>query len=364
MEKGAGMDDRTFVYDQYDLNHAFGVSTSDITNGVTLNFDDLLVKTWEIAQSNAVSNYELKIECRRVPGPLGIVAQLNTQRTSNRRKPQVFNNVSLPFNPDQFNFTKIKQNELLFNIYKKDGHSRTLVGSCVVNVSPFAKCHSLIVPDPNSCRPQIMAVDGIKLALELQALSRNKTLVTVFNSMCGQASVNHLHLHCYYMPKINDEKQHVTLPMLQQTFTKTLKISKNCVLCKELPVPAFMFTISSADDITLTAYDLTKITDYFVEKDIAHNVVIIKSKDSTTLEAASEVTFPVIRVFLWARKKLHDIKADIKMAMGACELAGHVFTGEKYHSLSEDGMLKVYDKVRLQDSVFQQIVQDVEAKLN
>ena len=45
-----------------------------------------------------------------------ILLQLNPKRATDRRKPQTITSVNQPFNPDQFNFTKIRPQELLFNI--------------------------------------------------------------------------------------------------------------------------------------------------------------------------------------------------------------------------------------------------------
>ena len=48
-------------------------------------------------------------------------------------------------------------------------------------------------------RPQILIYDAVELALEMHLMSQSMNFISVFNSMCAQASVNHLHIHSYYM---------------------------------------------------------------------------------------------------------------------------------------------------------------------
>uniref|UniRef100_H2Z0S6 GDP-D-glucose phosphorylase 1 n=1 Tax=Ciona savignyi TaxID=51511 RepID=H2Z0S6_CIOSA len=338
-----------FYYNDVDVNRIFVENTNEEINS---SFDDLVKSSWHKAQANGVCKYKLEIQCRKIPGSISLLVQLNTQRTTKRRVPLKFTEVDSTFDPDQFNFTKIKDNEVLFDIYKgdKDG----LLGSAIINASPFAIGHILLVPDVHLCRPQMLTERAIQLALDTQALSTDHTLVTVFNSLCGQASVNHLHLHCYYMPQTQDEIQPSFL--LQQQFSKLLEISNKCYICNDLPVPAFLFTVSSANDITVLSRKISKITDFFVSQGIAHNFAAVKYRAPTGGST--------VRVFLWVRKKLSDVHFNIKIGFGACELAGHVFAGsELYENLSEHDMNKVYKESLLPCDQFQLIVEQVNSIL-
>lgn len=48
------------------------------------------------------------------------IFQLNTDRATNRRMPEIITTVNQPFSPDGFNFTKAKQEEIMFFFSKND----------------------------------------------------------------------------------------------------------------------------------------------------------------------------------------------------------------------------------------------------
>ena len=54
------------------------------------------------------------VTTRVIDGRHGLVAQRNPKRFSHRRKPGDMQTLTQPFNPAQFNFNKIKKEEVCF----------------------------------------------------------------------------------------------------------------------------------------------------------------------------------------------------------------------------------------------------------
>ncbi len=62
---------------------------------------------------DSVFRYTLdEVITRRVPGRYGFVIQRNPKRFSHRRKPAEVKSICQPFNPQLFNFNKVKKSEV------------------------------------------------------------------------------------------------------------------------------------------------------------------------------------------------------------------------------------------------------------
>ena len=78
-----------------------------------------------------------------------MVAEFNNNRGFNKRARDPFPSVSIPFNPDKFNFNKIKKEEILFELKPEENLlGRGEVIQALVNISPINFCHNLYVIDP------------------------------------------------------------------------------------------------------------------------------------------------------------------------------------------------------------------------
>lgn len=99
------------------------------------------------------------------------------------------------FDYDKFNFTKIDQREILFEkVLLND-----IRVSFVINNSPLTKYHVLIVPQLESCIPQVITKDCIEVALTIMSSTDDKAIRIGYNSPGALASVNHLHLHLVHV---------------------------------------------------------------------------------------------------------------------------------------------------------------------
>lgn len=80
-----------------------------------------LENAWLLKKKHNYFRYDLKIiNSRMLEGEYGFLLQLNTDRAVNRRTPEVITNVNQPFSIDAFNFTKAKQEEIMFFFSKSD----------------------------------------------------------------------------------------------------------------------------------------------------------------------------------------------------------------------------------------------------
>lgn len=122
-----------------------------------------------------------------------------------------------PFSHEAFNFTKVKQSEVLAKYFvdrgrvvlvdketerdpEKEGTLYTILLNggcldlCIPVVSPICNNHHLIVPNVSSCYPQIWRYELTEDLLAMCANSERDDYVLFFNSLGGFSSVNHLHV--------------------------------------------------------------------------------------------------------------------------------------------------------------------------
>lgn len=70
-----------------------------------------------------------------------------------------FHNICQPFNHLRFNFTKLKDGELLYHLRCVDRpytNDKLDIHTMAINASPLEKGHSLIIPSVNKCLPQVI----------------------------------------------------------------------------------------------------------------------------------------------------------------------------------------------------------------
>ncbi|GFO27473.1 GDP-d-glucose phosphorylase 1-like [Plakobranchus ocellatus] len=293
-------------------------------------FDKAVYKRWDHAMANGVFRYNIDhIITRIIPGPKQYVAQLNTLRATERRKPQVITSVSQPFNPKSFNFTWVKKEEIIFNLRKirylnkkvqtngvcngkaaegaiTNGFASEEISSSeyeqdvrhclIVNVSPMEYGHCLLLPEVDMMKPQVLTEKALEVAIETMLLSQHRGFRLGFNSLCAFASVNHLHFHAYYL---NYELivDHCPVGHLGGMFYEFTA----------LPCPGFCLQLHGST-VEQMARDTYKISSYFHHADIAHNVYICRG---TVFGEDRNSKLTTVRLFIWPRKKY----------IGECRLA-------------------------------------------
>ncbi|XP_075431243.1 GDP-D-glucose phosphorylase 1 isoform X3 [Ascaphus truei] len=325
------------------------------------------------------------LQTRILPGSAKYVAQLNIQRGVDRRKPQDIQSIHQKFNQSQFNFNKIQPQEVLFQMIRSSAEIAmkldaicvgkgsvvndmvptmylagkpgfTLQGSfeskcnsnstlVVINVSPLEFGHVLFIPDPSLCLPQILTRDLMWFGLESVLLSAHPGFRVGFNSLGGFASVNHLHLHGYYL----DQEL-----LIESSCSKPLCPKIDFHLLNNFPAPGFFF-YTDGKHLESVAQDICKVTDFFVAKNIAHNLFITRGSEPENLKRSE--SREGIRIVIWARKSCFGVKEESAFNVALCELAGHlpIKNQKDFYSITEESVVSIIKNCLLSEDEFTQL---------
>ncbi|XP_032670492.1 GDP-D-glucose phosphorylase 1 isoform X2 [Odontomachus brunneus] len=230
--------------------------------------------------------------------------------------------MSQPFSLTGFNFTKLKQPEMLLDI--GNGDSNNILA---INDSPLEWCHSLLIMERSKCLPQIMTECSLHKAIELCLLSNSCSLRIAFNSLCGHASVNHLHWHLYYL-------RHEMLLEYIDVCSYVLGVH----LLMNYPAKGLCIKFSSFRNIGDFVSRAFLVVNYLQLRRIAHNVYITRAKLKSNDEMYGDV-----RIYVWARKSCVGVKDTIAFIPAACEFFGHLSFGDEdiYDNLKEDDVIGI-----------------------
>ncbi|XP_020144693.2 GDP-D-glucose phosphorylase 1 [Microcebus murinus] len=325
-----------FVYGQKDLV-VEGIQWPGKAPGIldTLplsRFDSALCSAWRQRVELGLFRYRLgDLQTRTLPGAVGFVAQLNVERGVQRRRPQNIKSVRQAFDPEQFNFNKIQPGEVLFRLHREPDLPGSLQQEdilVVINVSPLERGHVLLVPEPARGLPQRLLPGVLRAGVEAVLLSSHPGFRVGFNSLGGLASVNHLHLHGYYLAH--------RLPV-EGAPSEPLDPEGHLHLVRALPAPGFLFyTSGPGPDLDALVSKVCRATDYLTDHEIAHNLFVTRGAPPGKTAPSSVLTG--VRVILWARKSSFGMKEGEAFNVALCELAGHlpVKTSQDFGSLTEE----------------------------
>lgn len=298
-------------------------------------FDSALCSAWRQRMELGLFRYHLgELRTQTLPGAVGFVAQLNVERGVQRRRPQNIRSVKQAFDPAQFNFNKIQPGEVLFRLVREPdlpGALRQDDVLVVINVSPVAWGHVLLVPEPARGLPQRLLPGALRAGVEAVLLSSRPGFRVGFNSLGGLASVNHLHLHGYYLAH--------RLPV-EGAPSEPLGPGGHLHLLRALPAPGFLFyTSGPGPDLEALAGRVCRATDYLTDHEIAHNLFVTRGAPPGKTSPSSALTG--VRVILWARKSSFGVKEGDAFNVALCELAGHlpVKTSQDFSTLTEAAAL-------------------------
>ena len=335
--EGHGIPD--FVYGQEELMME-GVQwprgTLSLLNTPPLShFDSALCSAWRQRMELGLFRYPLvALPTQTLPGTVGFVAQLNVERAVQRRRPQNIKSVRQEFDPEQFNFNQIRLGEVLFRLLRKRDCPGTVQQEdilVVINVSPLEWGHVLLVPEPARGLPQRLLPGALRAGVEAVLLSSHPGFRVGFNSLGGLASVNHLHLHGYYLAH--------RLPV-EGAPSEPLDPRGHLHVLQALPAPGFLFyTSRPGPDLEALVSRVCRATDYLTDCDIAHNLFVTRGAPPGKTSSSSALSG--VRVILWPRKPSFGIKEGEAFNVALCELAGHlpVKTAQDFSSLTEAAAL-------------------------
>ncbi|KAF7224714.1 GDP-D-glucose phosphorylase 1 [Nothobranchius furzeri] len=319
------------------------------------SFDVIIREGWADRMDRGLFRYCLgDLETRILPGPHGYVAQLNIKRGIERRKPQEILSIKQEFNPRQFNFNKINPDEVICEMLKgadEDGEwpqpCRVVV---LINVSPLEFGHCLFVPYPSHCYPQVLTKTAIRVGIESVLMSSHPGFRVGFNSLGAFASVNHLHLHGYYL----DHELKV-----ESSTVKLLVPEKRFYRIKDFPAGFLFYTES--EEVEEVARTICQVTDFLVGENVAHNVFLTRGcPPYEHIQNTKDLCLRNgVRVAVWPRKSCFGAKEESAFNVALCELAGHLpfKNKEDYESATEGDVISIVQRYLLPDDEFQMLEQ-------
>ncbi|XP_050436798.1 GDP-D-glucose phosphorylase 1 isoform X2 [Adelges cooleyi] len=318
-------------------------------------FDVELKSSWSDKEQYELFRYKYQVErFVRMPGKFGFLAVLNTNRGTKRRVPIQFHSVMEPFNDEDFNFTKVDSREFLFGLrYNKNSATDTdRVASdqsydvLAINASPLGDFHSLILPKMSSKLPQSINEHSLRLALQIILLSASPAIRIGFNSLCAFASVNHLHLHLYYLP----HKMYLESCDLEH-------LSGPCYKIKEYPANGFVFILRCDDKLSSFVEKVFVLIYHLQNYNIPHNIYITRGIDHKISNIADDKR-NCIRIYVWARNPSGYKEMD-KFTPAICELFGHLVIKDQaeFDSFTEENISKILKDVT--QSTFTSILNNI-----
>jgi len=169
--------------------------------------DDLIIQdirsqsdeTARMKLENPNAETKLKYSFYEVPNRRLAKGKFSIQLNPNRqgRRPSQYEEgkgIQQSFNPDKFNYNKIKDYELIEEIKARD-----LNASIIINVNPFAEGHFLIVPERSEkLRQYLDKKEYLELVFSILKKSNRSNLKLTYNSLGAFGSINHLHFQGFY----------------------------------------------------------------------------------------------------------------------------------------------------------------------
>ncbi|KAH7730040.1 hypothetical protein AAVH_02528 [Aphelenchoides avenae] len=234
-------------------------------------FKNQLLRPWDAAKSRKVFNYDLNCMYKLLEGQYNFSIQLNVERGTLRRKPMRFQNIRQPFNHLRWNFTKLKPDEILYLLRCLDKpYTDDVLDTHVlcVNASPLERGHSLVVPSVGKCLPQVLTETALRLATDLMLLVEDDNFHLLFNSLLGQASVNHLHLHTIFWPYESD----LVYRRFDKLFEDVYVIRRPAWF-----IQAFAFQLQGPENFQSFLTRLTQCANFLTSENIAHNLFMTRA---------------------------------------------------------------------------------------
>ncbi|XP_029908602.1 GDP-D-glucose phosphorylase 1 [Myripristis murdjan] len=330
-------------------------------------FDTTLKAAWTDRMRRGLFRYHLgDLQTRILPGPHGYVSQLNIQRGTERRKPQEILSVQQEFNAKQFNFSKINPEEIMFEMIRRPGRgaasheNECSLQPCrmivMINVSPLEFGHCLFVPDPSRCFPQILTPFAIQVGIESVLLSSDPGFRVGFNSLGAFASVNHLHLHGYYL---DHELKIESMPV------KPLLPEKGFYRLMDFPAGFLFYT--EAKGLEKVAQAVCQVTDFLVDGNKAHNVFLTRGclPSDCIDNGVQRSSRKGVRIVVWPRISCFGAKEESAFNVALCELAGHLPLKNKqdYDRITEKDVMHIIQRYLLSDEEFLKLEQQLTAHL-
>ena len=325
-------------------------------------FDATLLERWEDHLAEGRFRYDVT-DCptKTLEGRFRFIMQLNLGRASKKRQTEFSaDNVVQSFDGSKFNFTKARQNEMVFSFQPTLPLHRTVMRkspsmaefsnaqtaeeapNCVlINVSPIEYGHVLLVPRITDCLPQQITLDTLHLALHMAAESNNEHFRIGFNSLGAYATINHLHFQGYYLWQNFPVELAATAPMFKAsgvTVARTVDYPVRVLVCSARDSGANLKELARVVSHMCEAFQATNTPFNLLITESGRCIYVIPQRFSRAI-ANGEVPQDVI---------------DTGVNPAVFEIAGHMVLKrqEDYDQLDEPKTIRMLEQATLSEEDF------------
>ncbi|KAL8205716.1 hypothetical protein R6Q57_018238 [Mikania cordata] len=326
-------------------------------NGIPFGFlDSLLLGEWEDRMERGLFRYDVTAcETKVIPGEHGFIAQLNEGRHLKKRPTEFqVDKVLQAFDESKFNFTKVGQEEVLFQFEQsEDGEVRFYPNAPIdvdnspsvvaINVSPIEYGHVLLIPRILEHLPQRIDHESLLLALHMAHEAGSPYFRVGYNSLGAFATINHLHFQAYYLT--------VSFP-IEKAATKKITDFNNGVEIYEIlnyPVRGLVFEGgNSLKDLSSSVADTCICLQ---DHNIPYNVLISES---------GKRVFVIPQCYA-EKQALGEVSAellDTQVNPAVWEISGHMVLKRKedYEGATEQKAWRLLAEVSLSEERFQEVM--------
>ncbi|KAL8127338.1 GDP-L-galactose phosphorylase 1 [Apium graveolens] len=316
--------------------------------------ESLVLGEWEDRMQKGLFRYDVTAcQTKVIPGNHGFIAQLNEGRHLKKRPTEFrVDKVLQPFDGSKFNFTKVGQEEVIFQFEaSEDGEIQFFPNAPIdaanspsvvaINVSPIEYGHVLLIPRVLECLPQRIDHESLLLALYMAAEAGSPYFRLGYNSLGAFATINHLHFQAYYLA--------VPFP-IEKTSTRKITTLTGGIEISQLlnyPVRGLVFEGSSLENLSAAVGDACICLQI---NNIPYNVLISDSGRRIFL-------LPQCYAEKQALGEVSSELLDTQVNPAVWEISGHMVLKRKedYEGASEENAWRLLAEVSLSEERFQEV---------
>ncbi|XP_030510930.1 GDP-L-galactose phosphorylase 2 [Cannabis sativa] len=331
-------------------------SPEQVEEEASIDFlESLVLGQWEERVQRGLFRYDVTAcETKVIPGQYGFIAQLNEGRHLKKRPTEFrVDKVLQPFDESKFNFTKVGQEEVLFQFEaSEDGDVQFIPNAPIyaenspsvvaINVSPIEYGHVLLIPRILDCFPQRIDRESLLLAIHMAAEAGSPYFRLGYNSLGAFATINHLHFQAYYLA--------VPFPIEKAPTKKTTSLDGGVKISEIVNYPVRGLVFEGGNTVEHLSNAVSDACICLQDNNIPYNVLIADCGN---------------RIFVlpqcYAEKQaLGEVSAellDTQVNPAVWEISGHMVLKRKkdYEEASEENAWKLLAEVSLSEERFQEV---------
>ncbi|KAL3006964.1 hypothetical protein AAZX31_08G308600 [Glycine max] len=303
--------------------------------------DSLVLGEWEDRMQRGLFRYDVTTcETKVIPGKYGFIAQLNEGRHLKKRPTEFrVDKVLQPFDENKFNFTKVGQEEVLFQLEASNDGEAQFFPNVPIDVE---NSPSFVAINIFECLPQRIDHASFLLALQMAAEARNPYFRLGYNSLGAFATINHLHFQAYYLA--------LPFPIEKAPTKKIAKLSGGVKISKLLNYPVRGLVFEGGHSLEGLANVVSEACICLQHNNIPYNILI---------SDCGRQIFLLPQCYA-EKQALGEVSAELletQVNPAVWEISGHLVLKRKkdYEEASEANACRLLAEVSLSEERFQEV---------